>query len=98
MKKNNMSHYFEYWHNNPPPPFNPDYDPNHEKWWGGYVARVRKALIARYLELYPDGEVDGEHFGEVRNEILRSYVDPLRSQFVIEAKREAGLGDGLPTS
>jgi len=35
-----------YAHNNPPPPLNPDYDPNHDIWWPVYIAKIHAAKAA----------------------------------------------------
>ena len=87
----NLPAFFMYQWNNPPAPFNPAYDPDHKKWWPSFCAQRRQALIAKYLELYPNGTVDGVHFGECRNELLRTYVDPRDDEFKQRARQEAGL-------
>jgi hypothetical protein len=79
----NMEHQW----NNPPAPFNPAYDPDHEKWWPAFCAQRRQALIEKYLELYPNGVVDGIHFSACRNELLRKYVDPRDEEFKQAAKK-----------
>lgn len=86
-----LSELFQIQHKNPPAPFNPDYDLTCEKWWSLYCKLRREALIKKYKELFPDGEIDGTHFNEVRNSILREFVDRFNAQYVMQAKGELGL-------
>jgi len=81
----------EYLHTINPPPFNPSYDPNSKIWWSPYCAKIRAELIRVYKELYPDGEVDGEHFNEVRQAILKIYIEPLRNKMLEDTKIELNL-------
>lgn len=91
LEMKTIEEHFKYWHNNPPAPFNPDYAPTSNKWWSPYCELRRNTLIAKYKELYPQGIIDSEHFNNVRNDILREFVDPFNKQYVQQVKKELNL-------
>jgi hypothetical protein len=58
MKNRKYVNIFEYWHNNPPPPFNPDFDPK---------AKDRGRAVATSME------ADGFYENHTREECAAEY-------------------------